>query len=117
MQCSRICDYALFSLAWLMVMSHTYTCTYVGFANVCRQSTDFHFPGIDTQLQEVKEYGKLANQARKEKLSMLSPNSQRQNSRLSNSESPSHASDNGMYMYKCMRLPNKCMCLPTCSWN
>ena len=65
---------------------------------MCRQSTDFHFPGIDMQLQEIKEYGKLANQGRKEKLSMLSPNSRREDSRLSNSESPSHASENGMHV-------------------
>ena len=37
------------------------------FVSVCRQSTDFHFPGIDTQLQGIKVYGKIAKQERQEK--------------------------------------------------
>ena len=70
----------------------------IGFATVCRQSTDFHFPGIDSQLQEIKEHGRLANQGRKEsKLNMLSPNSHTSESRLSTNESPSHSSENGTH--------------------
>lgn len=69
----------------------------IGFASVCRQSTDFHFPGIDSQLQEIKEHGRLANQGRKEKAATLSPSMHTSESLLSNSESPSHSSDNGTY--------------------
>ena len=67
----------------------------IGFATVCRQSTDFHFPGIDSQLQEIREHGRLANRGRKEKATMLSPSVHTSESRLSNSESPSHSSENG----------------------
>ena len=72
-----------------------------GFAYVCRQSTDFHFPGIDSQLQEIKEHGRLAaSQGRKEKATMLSPSIHTSESQLSNSESPSHSSENGTCTYK-----------------
>ena len=65
---------------------------------MCRQSTDFHFPGIDTQLKEVQEYGRLANQERKEsKFAAMSSSSHTSETRLSNSESPLQSSDNGKF--------------------
>ena len=71
----------------------------VGFATVCRQSTDFHFPGIDTQFQEIREHSKTANQKRKEnQFTMLSSNSYTSESRLSNSGSPIHLSENGIHV-------------------
>ena len=38
----------------------------VDFASVCQQSTDFHFPDLDTQLRVIQQHALRANAQRKQ---------------------------------------------------